>query len=77
MAACCAVTLGDTPNFFGPHPTEQQVEDKEEIDPNKLYSQAGRIAASVRSKNAGVYRQERTPLKDSAHVGGYQQMIQQ
>lgn len=68
--------LGDTPNFFGPQPMEQQVEE-EEIDLYKLYNHAGKIAASARLKNAGMYRQERMPLKDSARVGGQQRMIQQ
>ena len=55
---------------------EQQVE-QEETDVYKLYNQAGKMAASIRSKNAGMYRQESTPLKESAHVDGQQQMIQQ
>lgn len=76
QVVCCAVTLGDTPNFFGPQPMEQQV-GEEATELHKLYNHAGKMAASIQPKHAGRYRQEWTLMKDSVDVDGQQRMMQQ
>lgn len=66
---CCAVTLGDTPNFFGPQPMKQQ---EEEVDKLDLFSEGGKATPFIRSGHAPIYRQEWMPLKVDGHIGSQQ-----
>lgn len=62
----CAVTLGDTPNFYGPEPKEQQID-----------QQGGVLRTSMRRGHAEMNSQAWQFFEDDTDPYGQQHMMQQ